>query len=161
MRLQLWKDSENLREISKALGRCKIVICNYLKSLNKYRTKKKKIDWQARKIITQFKWRIVREVKKKTSSTSKILKSLVDVHCSAWTIRRHLNNEKIKHKKIIHRSKLTRKHKEKPLEYARQYQTMSAKEWQKVVFSDKKKFNSDDPDSFQKYWRTKDFPEEN
>ena len=28
------------REISKALGRCKTVICNYLKSSNKYGTRK-------------------------------------------------------------------------------------------------------------------------
>ena len=52
------------------------------------------------------------------------------------------------------------KHKEKRLEYARQYQTMSAKEWRKVVFSDKKKFNWDSPDGFQKYWHVKTFPEE-
>ena len=53
------------------------------------------------------------------------------------------------------------KHKEKRLEYARQYQTMSAKEWRKVVFSDEKKSNLDGPDGFQKYWYAKDFPEEN
>ena len=53
------------------------------------------------------------------------------------------------------------KHKEKWLEYVRQYQIMSAKEWQKVVFSDEKKFNLDDPDGFQKYWRAKNFSEEN
>ena len=35
------------------------------------------------------------------------------------------------------------KHKEKRLKYARQYQTMSAKEWSKVVFSDEEKFNLD------------------
>ena len=69
--------------------------------------------------------------------------------------RRHLNNKKIKHKKEIHHSSLTMKHKEKRLEYARQYQTMSSKEWQKVVFSEGKKFNSNGPDDFQKYWHAK------
>ena len=54
-----------------------------------------------KKLSPQFKRRIVREVKKKTSSTSKILKSLVDFACSTRTIRRNLNNEKMRHKKII------------------------------------------------------------
>ena len=53
----------------------------------------------------------------------------MDALCSTRTIRKHLPNEKIKHKKRIHRPRLTMKHKEKQLEYARQYQTMSAKEW--------------------------------
>ena len=68
--------------------------------------------------------------------------------------------KKIKHKKRIYCPRLTIKHKEKQLEYARRYQTMRAKEWQKVVFSDKKKFNLDCPDDFQKYWHAKNFPEE-
>ena len=40
------------------------------------------------------------------------------------------------------------KHKEKWLEYAYQYQTMSAKDWRKVVLFDKKKFNLDSRDGF-------------
>ena len=84
-------------EILKALGYSKGVICNYLKSPNKYGTRKP--TGRPEKLSPQFKRRIVHEVKKKTSSTSKILKSQVDPPCSIWPIRRHLNNEKIKHKK--------------------------------------------------------------
>ena len=55
------------------------------------------------------------------------------------------------HKKRIHRPRLTMKHKQKRLVYGRQYRTMSAKKWRKVVFSGEKKFNLDGPDGFQKY----------
>ena len=116
------------REILKALGCSKTVICNFLKSPNKYGTRK--LTGRPEKLSPQFKRRIVCEVKKKTSQASKILKSLVDAPCRTRTIRRHLNNKKIKHKKRIHCPRLTMKHKEKQLEYCLQYQTMSAKEWQ-------------------------------
>ena len=113
------------KEFSKALERSKTVIINFLKTPNKYGTRKP--TGRSEKISPEFKRRIVREVKKKTSSTSKIFKSPVDA--STRTIRRHLNNEKIKHKKRIRCPRLTLEYKEKRLEYARQYQTMSAKEW--------------------------------
>ena len=80
------------REISKALGHNKTIICNYLRSPNKYGTRNP--TGGPEKLSPQFKRRIVHEVKKKTSSTSKILKSLVDAPCSTRTIRRHLNNKK-------------------------------------------------------------------
>ena len=77
--------------MSKALGRSKTVICNYLKSPKKYGTRKS--TGRSEKLSPQFKRRIVREVKKKTS-TSKILKSPVDAPYSTRTNRKHLNNEK-------------------------------------------------------------------
>ena len=125
-----------------------------MKSPNKYGTRKP--TGRPEKLSPQFKRRIVPEIKKKTLSTPKILKSLVDALCNTRTIRRHLNNEKIKNKKRIHCSRLTMKHKEKRLEYAHQYQTIRAEGWRKVVFLNKKKFNLDGPDGFQKK-----YPEEN
>ena len=54
------------REVLKTLERSKTVICNYLKSPNKYGTRKP--TGRPEKLSPQFKRRIVREVKKKTSS---------------------------------------------------------------------------------------------
>ena len=73
------------REIPKALDRSKTLICNYAKSLNKYGTRKP--TDRPEKLSPQVKRRIVREVKRKTSSTSKILKSFVDAPCSTRTIK--------------------------------------------------------------------------
>ena len=85
----------------------------------------------------------------------------MDSSCGTRTIRRHLNKEKMKHKKRIHRPMLTMKHKEKRMEYARQYQAISAKERRKVFFSDEKKLSLDSPDGFQMHLHAKTFPEEN
>ena len=48
---------------------------------------------------------------------------------------------KNKHKKTIHRPRLTINNKEKRLEYARHYQNISAKEWRNVVLSDEKNYS--------------------
>ena len=77
--IALKRAGKSQREITKALGRRKTVISNYLKSPKKYGTRKP--TGRPEKLSPQFKRRIVREVKKKISSTSKILKSLVDAPC--------------------------------------------------------------------------------
>ena len=56
------------KEISKALGRSKTILCNYLKSPNKYGTRK--LTGRPEKLSPQFNRRIFREVKRKTLSTS-------------------------------------------------------------------------------------------
>ena len=80
------------KEILKALGHSETVICNYLKSPNKYETRK--LTGRQKNLSPQFKRRIVCKVKKITLSTLKILKSLLGAPCSPRTIRRHLNNNK-------------------------------------------------------------------
>ena len=109
-----------------------------------------KLPGRPEKLSPQFK-----RSKKENFVNIKIAKYLGDAPYSTKTIRRHLNKEKMKHKKIIHRPRLTMKHKMKRLEYARQYQIMTAKECRKVVFLDEKKFNLDGSNVFQKYWHAK------
>ena len=71
------------RKISKALRYSKTIIRDYLKSPNKYGIRKP--TGRPGKLSSQFKRRIVHKVKKKTLSTSKILKSLVNAPCSTRT----------------------------------------------------------------------------
>ena len=58
--IALKRVGKSQREISKTLGRSKTVICNYLKSPNKYGTRKP--TGRPEKLSPQFKRRIVREV---------------------------------------------------------------------------------------------------
>ena len=83
----LKKVRKSQREISKALGHSKTVICYYLKSPNQYGTRKP--TGRLEKLSPLFKRKIVREVEKKTLSTSKILKSLVDTPGSTRIIRKN------------------------------------------------------------------------
>ena len=53
------------KEILKALGCSKTIICNYLKNWNKYGTRK--LTGRSEKLSPQLKRRIVHKVKKKTS----------------------------------------------------------------------------------------------
>ena len=58
------------RELSKALRCSKTIICNYLKSSNMCETRK--LTGRPETLSPQFKRRIVREVRKEISLTSKI-----------------------------------------------------------------------------------------
>ena len=67
-------------------------------------------------------------------------------------ICRYLNDSRhIKYQKIASKPPLTITHKNNRLEYARCH-TGWGKEWNNIIFSDKKKFNLDGPDGFRYYW---------
>ena len=84
----------------------------------------------------------------------------MDASCTK-TIRRYLNNEKIKHEKKLHRPRLTVKYRKKRLEYARQYQTMNAKNGEKLFSRTKMNSIKTVKVALRSTGTQKNFPEEN
>jgi transposase len=142
-------DGLNLKQIADSLGRSRHVIRNYLQLGKDYgiRTYKKRKG----SLSDKNKRLILREAIKSSTSAAEI-KNKLQLQASRRTISRVLTSSStVEFVKMKAKPPLTENNKQTRLEWAKQRMSWTD-QWNKIVFSDEKKWNLDGPDGFRNYW---------
>lgn len=137
------------KKIGKILGgRHHSTISKYCKDPKNYGMKLKKNG--KKPMHSRYEIRKIKDAASNKALGARQIKEIAGVEGSIRTIRRVLNREGLRRKKMNEKPKLTEDHKKARVAFAKEYHNYQ--HWDKVIFTDEKKWNLDGPDGLRYYW---------
>lgn len=136
-------------EIARRLHRSDHCIRNFLRDPDNYAIPK----GQGRpKAVSTRDRRAILRVASHSSATARAIATEAGVHTHVRNVQRILKQSPtIKRKKMLKKPPLSIRHKQARLAFAEEHISWR-REWEKVIFSDEKKFNLDGPDGYSFYY---------
>lgn len=145
----LMEEGYKNRQIALRMSRSEAVVRNFKKSGENYGLK---AATKGNSKLTHRQKGEIRQEAIDNKLTCRQIKDKLELPITTRNIAKVLNSEKnIKWTKIKSKPRLTAKHKEDRLTFARKYMSCTT-EWDNVFFSDEKKINLDGPDCYSCYW---------
>lgn len=148
--LNLQFDGKTIREIAKIMNRSTTTIHKFLK--NPHALENKSRLGRPPRVDERTKRQIKRLAVNKSLSSGQI-KTQLSLDITKRRVRQILSSDKnIRYEKMLSVPQLKPVHKRARLQFAERYRFWTH-EWEKIIFSDEKKFNLDGPDGKMMNWR--------
>ena len=148
--INLQKEGKTIRNIAEIMNRSKTTIHKFLQNPKSFEKQQRlgrppTVDDRTHRQIKRL------AITKSLSSGQ--IKAQLSLEISKRRVRQILSSDKnIRYDNMLKVPQLKSTHKHARLEFAEKYKFWTH-EWEKIIFSDEKKFNLDGPDCKMKYWR--------
>lgn len=108
--------------------------------------------YERRPLLTERDERRIVNAARRSNTNARIIREQNDLQCHPQTVRRVLHKNSMKYQRLKKSRSLISRHRQDRMRYATEHRNWTRQQWNRVFFSDEKKFNLNGPDGCRYAW---------